>query len=100
MTGYCQPLTGDEFPNGLTATITSTPKPWNFCPNCGQKLEASWNHCPGCGVIIGQLAAPYVWPHPWVIPTQPWITWQQGVGLMPRTYGTTKVTAEPPITLL
>jgi predicted amidophosphoribosyltransferase len=44
--------------------ITATPLPgkrWNFCPECGQKLEDAWKHCPGCGQAIGEtLAAPYV----------------------------------------
>ena len=46
--------------------ITSAqPIPWNFCPQCGQKLEASWKHCPECGTPVVQFALSQ--PIPWYI---------------------------------
>jgi len=57
----------------ISSTTTTTGKRWNYCPECGMKLELGWKHCPGCGQAIGeaQLALIY-WPVPYYPPTQPW----------------------------
>ena len=64
--------------NGVITT-TSTGKRWNFCPECGMKLEPTWKHCPGCGAVIGETqAAPFIIYQPMpnyatpVCPTQQW----------------------------
>lgn len=40
---------------------------WNYCPECGQKLEAAWTFCPGCSHKIGELVTiknePVVYPY-------------------------------------
>lgn len=43
---------------------------WNFCPQCGKKLEVDWNHCPGCGTAIGTLGMPLFQSQQWT-PTDP-----------------------------
>ena len=78
---------------------------WNFCPNCGTKLESEWKHCPQCGLareadarseltdaLIKALrsAPPYVGPIYW--PYQPPI-------IMPPMYGTITPSITPPYTV-
>jgi hypothetical protein len=47
-----------------TSSITFTPpaKPWKFCPECAQKLEAEWKFCAGCGEKLNALPYQFVWP--------------------------------------
>jgi hypothetical protein len=47
---------------------TAQPQRYNFCPQCGQKLESQWKHCPECGTQIGQFALSQ--PIPWYIYVQ------------------------------
>ncbi len=32
---------------------------FNYCPNCGFKLEERFNYCPGCGMCIKEEEKPY-----------------------------------------
>ena len=64
-------------------TATSTGKRWNFCPECGTKLDPTWKHCPGCGQAIVEIVwrpnhergryrlPPMPYWLPTVIPVQP-----------------------------
>ena len=45
--------TGSTTPGWFAATGTCTYR-WNYCANCGRKLESAWNYCAGCGTPIGQ----------------------------------------------
>jgi hypothetical protein len=51
---------------GISFVATSTTgKRWNYCPECGMKLELGWKHCPGCGQVIGEVQlAPIYWSWP------------------------------------
>jgi hypothetical protein len=55
--GMAESIVGGHF--------TVTTARWNFCPHCGQKLEAAWKYCAGCGKLIGQGAAPWTFTYPY-----------------------------------
>ena len=78
--------------NSITSgtVTTTTGKRWNFCPNCGTKLEVEWKHCPGCGlVIVETVSAPFViWPTIGYLP--PWYP------PMPYAYPNTATPLLPP----
>jgi hypothetical protein len=77
--GFSTQATGITPPEAQTTGVTPSeaqtavsngfqfgPQRWNFCAQCGTKLEACWKHCPNCGIAIGfQGLAPYHAPYPW-----------------------------------
>jgi hypothetical protein len=47
-TGVSFPGTGPDNITSGTFTVTAGAR-WNFCPNCGRKVEHVWNFCTDCG---------------------------------------------------
>ena len=45
------------------ATTTSTPARWQFCPQCGMRLESRWKFCEQCGTEIGCFVRPWQFIH-------------------------------------
>lgn len=70
--GFCQHIAnGGSF--GASTFTFPTPKRWNFCPQCGHKLEAAWRYCAGCGEKIEQPQQSAPWTIPSVRQTVPMI---------------------------
>jgi hypothetical protein len=72
---------------------------WNFCPNCGHKLEEGWKHCAECGTGIGEIitAPPVFVPMPYPVPAvhpYPWYPWYPSPSIQPVIIGT-GITGDP-----
>lgn len=54
---------------GITTSTYTVPRPWKFCPECAQKLEATWRYCAGCGNAVNPASQ---YGYHWTIPYYPY----------------------------